>query len=123
MQSSINALKADPELAVKVKAFANLFHELGSAYAERSVDRPYTAEVFDFLAPYYWTQLEFWIDDYRRQKKSPTLYERFWHLANAMEAYRREKGHTSILKATHTLDSAREDASSSHGPPPPGPQS
>ena len=77
-------LQRDRILDKTVKAFANLFQEVGEAYENRTVSPSYTRRMFDFLAPHYWRLLQFWVDDYRIQG-SPTLYSRFGQLAETIE--------------------------------------
>lgn len=77
-------LQRDRELDKTVKAFANLFQEVGEAYENRTASPSYTRRMFDFLAPHYWELLRFWVEDYRLQG-SPTLYARFGQLAEIIE--------------------------------------
>lgn len=80
----LEALKADLTLATQVTAFANLFHELGAAYEEHSIDRKYTCRVFDYLVSHYWKQLEFWVQD-GKEADSPPRLSRFRLLAERIE--------------------------------------
>ena len=76
-------LERDPGLDKSVKAFANLFQEIGEAYENRTVSPSYTRRMFDVLASNYWDLLRFWVEDYRL-RASPTLYARFGRLATAL---------------------------------------
>lgn len=89
-------VKYNPELQADVKAFANLFQELGQAYLSNMADRRYTERTFDFIVPHYWKLLSFWIDDYRR--KNVTLYRRFERMATIMG--RQAKSHAGKAPET-----------------------
>ncbi len=77
-------VRRDLGLRDGIRAFANLFQEVGAAYENRTVSVTYTTRVFDFLAPHYWDLLRFWIDDYRIERRDPTLYRGFEKFVGAL---------------------------------------
>jgi hypothetical protein len=77
----LSVLQIDVELDRKVRALANLFQELGVAYARGVVDRATIRNNFDFLVPHYWTRLNFWVRD-KRSHLDKNLYRRFEAMAS-----------------------------------------
>lgn len=77
--------ESNPPVTVnEIRVFANFFQELGLLCGERLMHRRTTRLLFDFLAPYYWGRLSFWVRAYRNDKNDQTLYAHFEEFANAM---------------------------------------
>jgi len=79
----LRALHDDPKLAAIVKSFANYFQELGQSFSQGHLDTKYAVKSFDYLVPHYWSCLEFWIQERRRE--DPNLYSEFERLARTLK--------------------------------------
>lgn len=75
-EERLTALKQNPELLTRVKAFANIFQELGVAYKYRTVNRKIVWYNFDVLVVTYWQKLKFYFDD-RRGNDDQSLYHKY----------------------------------------------
>ncbi len=91
MEKKIDALREDAELEASVRLFTNFFQELGASYRARHLDRGYVRMTFDYLVPYYWKQLAFYVKWSRDSTGNRTLYRAFGMVADEMEP-RKNKG-------------------------------
>lgn len=79
-QVKLDRFLNEPELKNQVLAFVNLFQELGVAFRNRLLDRGVLMDMFDYLVPHYWSQLDFMVDHYRTKTGDKTLFRRFGEL-------------------------------------------
>jgi hypothetical protein len=84
-EDKIEKILNDIALQNHIRMFVNLFQELGVAYIYGGVHKKTVRDNFDFLIPYYWKKLNFWVVYLRNYHNDQTLLHKFEMLAEKME--------------------------------------
>lgn len=81
----LNRLREDGELEANIRLFANVFQELGASFRAGYLSREYVRMTFDFLLPYYWKRLAFYVKWCRDRTGNRNMYRAFGLAAEQLE--------------------------------------